>query len=283
MKKILEFLKKQPLLTAFIGLVVAVCGIKLLYGDNYFGEGVLRVVLSLAMCTILYLISGTKTFDQCEKTTGYVLKRLSGFIIFSLTLTVVLGAFTIFGNSYVGENVLPYQNNIPLQFIGTAFLCFFVGIFEELAFRAVLNDGIVYQFRDKKGVFVASAVISSLVFGWVHIMGADVSEPLLFGQAALKTISTALFGFAFLILYWKTRNVWACALAHGLYDFLAGIIGCIYVSDEQAGDTYVRTGTQGIAGFATLIVDLIVALILVIHIWKKVGRTIDFEEMRKSW
>ena len=83
MKKVLEFLKKQPLFTAFIGLVVAVCGIKLLYGDNYFGEGVLRVVLSLAMCAIRYLISGTKTFDQCEKTTGYVLKRLSGFIIFT--------------------------------------------------------------------------------------------------------------------------------------------------------------------------------------------------------
>ena len=283
MKKVLEFLKKQPLLTAVIGAAVSVGGIKLLSCDTQFATGLLRVILSLAMCAVLYLISGTKTFDQCEKTTGFVIKRFSGFIIFTVALTVVTGTFAVLGNRVVGEDVMQLQKNIPLQFILNAFICFFVGIFEELIFRAVVNDGIVYQFRNRKGVFAASAVIGSLFFGWVHIMSADVSEPLLFAQAALKTISTGLFGFGLLILYWKTRNIWGCALAHGLYDFLAGINGCIYVSGEKTGDTYVRTGIQGVAGLVTLVLDLILSLIFVIHIWKKVGKTIDFEEMRKSW
>lgn len=283
MKKVLEFLKKQPLITAVIGVAVSVGAISLLRCDNYFVEGLLRVILSMAMCTALYLISGTKTFDHCEKTTGYVIKRLSGFIIFTLALTVLMGGLTIIGAHFTGKNILQLQKNIPLQFIINAFLFFFVGLFEELAFRAVINDGIVYQFRNKKGVFAASAVISSFIFGWVHIMSADVSEPLLFAQAALKTLSTGLYGFGFLILYWKTRNIWACGIAHGLYDFFASITGCIFVTEEQTGDTYVRTGTQGVTGTVTLIFNLILNLILVIHVWKKVGKTIDFEEMRKSW
>ncbi len=283
MKKVLEFLKKQPFFTAVTGVAASVAGIMFLHCDTYFDEGLLRVILSLAMCAILYLISGTKTFDQCEKTTGFVIKRLSGFIIFALALTVFAGAVTILGTHFSGKDIVQFQKNIPLQFIINAFMFFFVGLFEELAFRAVINDGIVYQFRNRKGVFAASAVISSFIFGWVHIMGADVSEPVLFAQAALKTLSTGLFGFGFLILYWKTRNIWACGLAHGLYDFLSSVTGCILVTEEPAGDTYVRTGTQGVAGSVTLLLNLILNLILVIHIWKKVGRTIDFEEMRKSW
>ena len=98
-----------------------------------------------------------------------------------------------------------------------------VGLFEELAFRAVINDAIIYKFREKKYVFVLSAVVSSLVFGAAHIVGEfDATSAIAWGQAVAKTLESGVFGLALLILYWKTRNIWACGVAHGLFDFFAG-------------------------------------------------------------
>ena len=52
----------------------------------------------------------------------------------------------------------------------------FVGLFEEVAFRALINDAIVYQFRSFKHVFLLSAVLSSLIFGYVHVMFVPLSR-----------------------------------------------------------------------------------------------------------
>jgi membrane protease YdiL (CAAX protease family) len=72
----------------------------------------------------------------------------------------------------------------------------FVGLFEETAFRALINDSIVYQFRSFKHVFLLSAILSSLIFGYVHVMFVPVNSPIIAGQVVGKTISTALFGLA---------------------------------------------------------------------------------------
>lgn len=53
---------------------------------------------------------------------------------------------------------------------------FFVGLFEELTYRALINDAILYQYREKKGVFVAIAIVSSFIFGIIHILGADIRK-----------------------------------------------------------------------------------------------------------
>ncbi len=40
-----------------------------------------------------------------------------------------------------------------------------LGLYEETVFRVIINDAILYKFRNSKYVFVWIAVISSLVFG----------------------------------------------------------------------------------------------------------------------
>ena len=186
MKKIIDFLKKQPLLTAIIGVVFAYGGIKLLSTDNNFGLGVHRYIMALAMCPFLLLISGEKTFAKCEKTTGYVIKMLSGFLIFALLFLSIGVIFAIYEKHPLADGCV----------IGTLLLLFAmlgVGLFEEMAFRAVFNDGFVYQFRDKKWVFVVGAIVGSLLFGYVHVMADTVTDILTFAQVLLKTISTGMF------------------------------------------------------------------------------------------
>ncbi len=278
MTKAMEFLKKQPLLTAIIANFFAVGGVKLLDHDGTGGLAVHRFILATAMCFFLYLISGEKTFVRCEKTTGYVFKSLSGILIFGAVMGA-LGIVTIIVNHS------QFTNDWLLQIV-LAFLAFLgVGLFEELAFRAVINDGFIYQFRDKKWVFAVSAVIGSLFFGFVHVMGEDISTIPAFLQVVMKTISTGIWGMCILVLYWKTRNIWACGLIHGIYDFSTQVWGFITVSEPKSGASsgYVREGADGVTAIVTYVIQAIVMLIIFLVLRKKILKTIDFEEIRKNW
>lgn len=128
----------------------------------------------------------------------------------------------------------------------------FVGLFEEMAFRAVINDAIIYRFRDKKYVFVLSAIASSLAFGAAHIIGADLPD------------------------------IWACGIIHGVYDFLLSISNCFFHSPKQS-ITYVTTGETG--KYAVIVYGVITLIELFIFwmIYRKIGKKIDYQKIREEW
>ena len=157
-----------------------------------------------------------------------------------------------------------------------------MGLFEEIAFRAVINDAVIYRFRDKKYVFVLSAVCCSLIFGAAHVVGADLSTPLAWAQAAGKTISCGVFGLVLLILYWKTRNIWACGVVHGVYDFLVSISMCIFQTDEKRV-SYVVPDENAKPVLIVYGIITVIELFVLLFVWRKVGRKIDYQEIRENW
>ena len=128
-----------------------------------------------------------------------------------------------------------------------------------------------------------SIVISSLVFGAVHMIGSPLTSALDWAQAALKTLSSAMIGVAFMILYWKTRNVFAIGLVHGLYDFLNELSLVIGGSANLGAGNYVVQGSDAIIAIITMGVQMLIGLVFALIVWKKVGKTIDFEELRRTW
>ena len=100
-------------------------------------------------------------------------------------LTVISELIFLFGFLFMlikGESVL--APGWPLRALLAVVACVFVGLFEELTFRVVINDALLYSFRNNKHIFIWIAIISSLVFGSVHVISAISSE----------TVSTGLFG-----------------------------------------------------------------------------------------
>ena len=274
MNEFINTLKKRPLLTAALALVVAVLAIKLPQ-PTYWNKCVLRIMLCGAMLFFLYLISGEKTISKSDKRIGYTFKHLLSFLLFAL----ILGSMSVVAKLMDGE----VESGVLLRLVTILVMTLFVGIFEELCFRAIMNDAIVYRFRDSKGVFAVSAVVSALVFGAVHMVGSPLSSALDWAQAAMKTLSCAVMGIAFLILYWKTRNVFAIGLVHGLYDFF-GAGSLILGGPARIGaGNYVLQGEEGVKGLVTLGIQLIVGIVLTLLVWKKVGKTIDFKAMRENW
>ncbi len=73
-------------------------------------------------------------------------------------MSLIMGTVLMISNI---EEQVPLKDNPVLEFIIVFLMFISVGLFEELAFRAVINDAIIYKFREKKYVFALSAVVSS--------------------------------------------------------------------------------------------------------------------------
>ena len=192
-------------------------------------------------------------------------------------LALPIGLLGLFSNTEY-----PVHENIPAQALSVFLMFVFVGLFEEMAFRAVINDAIIYRFWDKKYVFVLSAFLSSLAFGVAHIIGADLSDPLAIVQAIGKIVQTGVFGLAILFLYWKTRNIWACGIIHGIYDFLISLVNCFFDIPTKR-ISYVVSGE---AGKYTVIIYAVITLIELFIFWliyRKIGKKIDYRKIREEW
>ena len=277
LKKYIEFMKRSPLITAVLCIVYVVVCFRTIPTETNFQFFIVRTMLCGAVCFFLYQISGDKTLTSCYVSTGYVIKNSIGFLLMSL----IMGSLLLISNI---EDQIPMQDNPVLEFIIVFLMFIFVGLFEELAFRAVINDAIIYKFRDKKYVFVLSAVVSSLVFGAAHIIGEfDATSAIAWGQAIAKTLESGVFGLALLILYWKTRNIWACGVAHGLFDFFAGYTEGLFVQAKNSGSSYINTGEDGVQILITYFAIAAINVVLTFIVWKKVGKTIDFEKIRREW
>jgi membrane protease YdiL (CAAX protease family) len=277
LKKYIEFMKKSPLITAALCIVYVVVCFNTVHTDTNFQFFIVRTMLCGAVCFFLYQISGDKTLTSCYVSTGYVILNSMGFLVMSL----IMGSLLLLSNI---EEQVPLNDNPVLGLIIVFLMFISVGLFEELAFRAVINDAIIYKFREKKYVFVLSAVVSSLVFGAAHIVGEfDATSAIAWGQAVAKTLESGVFGLALLILYWKTRNIWACGVAHGLFDFFAGYTEGLFVPVKTSGSSYINTGEDGLKILITYFAIAAINVVLTFIVWKRVGKTIDFEKIRREW
>lgn len=274
LKKIVEYLKKHPIITAALTVIFGTVCVYTIPVENNFHRFLVRTALCGFVSFVLYQISGEKTFESSYKNTGYVIKYFSAFLVISLIQGILLLLGNIQSSTMVDNPVIGLLNTF-LFFIS-------VGLFEELLFRAVINDAILYELRDKKNVFIIIALVSSLVFGAIHTVDVDVTSLTAWALAIGKTLETAVFGFVSLILYWKTRNVWACGIAHGLYDFLTAFSTGIFKSTQETL-SYVAVNDNSSYSLIMYGVRTVIALIITFIIWKKVSKTIDFDKIRREW
>ena len=276
MRKVIDFMKGHPAITGIIGVTIGVAATKVFKMDTISRMAFLRIIFTMAMSMFVYLISGEKAFENCHTTTGYVVKWGILTIIPGLLLFLVIVLSFISGETTI---VAGWQVRVLFAVVA----CVFVGLFEELIFRVMINDAILYSFRNNRHVFIWIAIISSLVFGLVHVISGSIftnSETMI--SAILKILSCGLGGICWLILYWKTRNIWGIALVHALGDFSSLLSSALTEAKFSIGGAENYTG-EGVMGIGIYLFQIACGFIAVIILWKKVGKTIDFEEIRKTW
>ena len=135
--------------------------------------------------------------------------------------------------------------NKPVDFILFFGYCISIGLFEEIVFRGIIFSIIAGYFtKDKKGL-LKTYVVSSVIFGFAHLFNGFSLGTLL--QVGYTILTGGLFAFCLI----KTKNIFCCALVHGIYNF------CGLLFDRVQG-----LGAGVVLDLATSLTMLIVSVIV---------------------
>lgn len=121
----------------------------------------------------------------------------------------------IWGDAY-------FVHGEPWYILWFALECLAIGLFEEAAFRGVALLLIAEKRRTtKKGLFM-SIVLSSAVFGVIHL--ANILAGASPGAVFLQIGYSFLIGAMCSVILFKTANLWLCVLLHAVYDFSGNLM-----------------------------------------------------------
>ena len=108
-------------------------------------------------------------------------------------------------------------NQSPLETVLYILAMFCVGFLEELIFR-----GLLFQAMAKDGV-KSAIIVSSVTFGIGHIVnlvngsGAELLPNL------LQVMYAVAIGFAFVMIYCRTKSLMSCIIVHSVFNGLSAI------------------------------------------------------------
>lgn len=100
--------------------------------------------------------------------------------------------------------------------------CITVAMFEEFAFRGIVQTVILEKHHKNFKSVVLSIVVSSAVFGAVHLLnlfyGAGIGPTLL--QVGYSFLIGCLCSYVLI----QTSNIWMCVICHAVYNFTGQIV-----------------------------------------------------------
>jgi membrane protease YdiL (CAAX protease family) len=177
-------------------------------GDNISADlGIDKIVtlpILIALSAILYFFvrkNGlTEKYGLCKP------KLPAAEMLYYIPLLVLLMANLWYGVA---------MNMLPLETVLYILSMFCVGFLEELIFR-----GLLFQAMAKDGVKTA-IIVSSVTFGIGHIVnlingsGAELLPNL------LQVMYAVAIGFAFVMIYWKTKSMMPCIIVHSVFNGLS--------------------------------------------------------------
>ncbi|MBE5955637.1 MAG: CPBP family intramembrane metalloprotease [Lachnospiraceae bacterium] len=179
-------------------------------GDNISTEiGILKIVtlpILILLSVILFLF--VKRNDLSKKYGLCKPELPASKMLFYIPLVILLTANLWYG---VTMNVSPLETLLYIL----SMIC--VGFLEEMIFR-----GFLFQAMAKDGIRSA-IIVSSVTFGMGHIVnlfngsGAELLPNL------LQVIYAAAIGFAFVMIYCKTKSLVPCILTHSIFNSLSVI------------------------------------------------------------
>lgn len=152
-------------------------------------------------------------------------------------LLAILPAFAIAINNFPFISFFWGDCYIKYDLVGIlvyALFCLSVGFFEEMAFRGCVLMFFLRKRRDTKGDIFIAILLSSLVFGIIHLVNLFTASP---AAVFLQIGYSALIGGLCSLVLICTKNIWLCVIIHALYNFAGGIVpafggGVIWTAPE---------------------------------------------------
>lgn len=261
----IDFLRKYPLLIALVALVIGLWGVQLPVNDTIPSVGAfcLRIVLFAIMIGIMILM-GAKNPLASMKGFGFSICKS----LYILILMLVLGVLITL--SFLLMNGAP--ENIIRQELAYLLFCCSVGLFEESLFRGVILNALLRNMGDTRKGVVWAAILSSLIFGFVHVytyfLGGSY-DIIGIAQVILKTLQAASLGLLLAALYINNRNFWAIALVHALNDYFLMQAAIFSDTSSDVGiGSYVQSGSDGTQAVIAYTIFLLLSIPVIISAFK---------------
>ena len=196
-------------------------------------EFLCRCIISVAAIIFLGGISWLR-FDKeaIKKTWKFVLPLV--LINTVLGILIALSGFMSKDSTCIsidGMKQIPYNT----------LLMALVGINEEAIFRGLLLGGLLLWFGRKKNGVLWAAVISSIVFGLVHVVfDLDFSNISTLLTGLMKTLETTMFAIVWCYCVLEYKNLIGAMTAHAFFDWIV-VVGSLlsgsglstdYVTDD---------------------------------------------------
>ena len=177
-------------------------------GDNISADlGIDKIVtlpILIALSAILYFF--VRKNGLTEKY-GFCKPRLpAAKMLYYIPLLVLLTA-----NLWYGVAL----NQSPLETVLYILAMFCVGFLEELIFR-----GLLFQAMAKDGV-KSAIIVSSITFGIGHIVNLINGSGAQLLPNLLQVMYAMAVGFAFVMIYCKTKSLMPCIIVHSVFNGLS--------------------------------------------------------------
>lgn len=209
MKKILCNKKYSGILWAIVVasvfVTISLLGIQFLNGTRWFiFSSILRFVFGFIILFIAKKLYDTPIKKVLSiKESKKALIAGSGFLIFFLYYLIVWCSGI---KSITGLTIWLLISKVILQQIAT-------GFYEELNYRFLILEGYFYGIQNIKNKLMYG-FISFLLFGAVHVVD---------GWSTYRFLQTGVIGFAFAVMYLKSRNIVIPMVLHFIYDVFANL------------------------------------------------------------
>ena len=203
-KSIFWFFIKMAFIFVIIDFAITFMA-NLLTGTSFvykYGTELIVEIFYALLVLIVMLFKNSYVFtNKQEKFDTTLLLGLPMLVIALINLSSSISSLTSF--------------SLP-NFINVFIFCIFIGIAEEFLCRGWIQNEFIERFsKDKKSV-ILSIVLSSLIFGLMHITNLSTQT---FLETLLQIINATALGVLLGSIYYKTKNIWGVIFLHAFYDF----------------------------------------------------------------
>lgn len=116
------------------------------------------------------------------------------------------------------KNIIELDGIIsPVALAGLIIYTILIGLFEEFLFRGWFQKSLIKKFGKDRKHIILSIVITSVVFGLIHMTNIFSGQPL--ATTILQTISAIAIGITLGAIYFRSNNIFSVAMIHSFWDF----------------------------------------------------------------
>ena len=201
---------------------------ELAYGIAARGVGAAICIIMMAYCSFSHLFSSFGRFRDVLLIIPCCLVAINNFPFISV---------------FSGEAILDTKWYFVILF---AVQCFLVGLFEETAFRGCVFMLILEKKHATRKEIFYSIILSSLVFGGIHIVNLFVGAGIV--PVVLQLGYSFLIGAMCSVVLLVTKRLWLSIIIHSVFNFAGGLVPTL--------------GSGEIWPMSTVILTVVVSLIV---------------------